>query len=60
MDRRFREVKFPKLYLLCKINCPSQVQGFNNNDEIGYRRLCSMHPMASDAIMWLNEHGMYL
>ena len=24
MDRRFREVKFPKLYLLCKINCPSQ------------------------------------
>ena len=36
------------------------IQGFNNNDEIGYRRLCSMHPMASDAIMWLNEHGMYL
>lgn len=26
MDRRFREVKFPKLYLLCKINCPSQDQ----------------------------------
>ena len=36
------------------------IMGFNSRDDIGYRRLCSMHPMAADAINWLNEHGMYL
>ncbi len=36
------------------------MMGFNSHDEVAYVRMCTAHPMAREATIWLNEHGMYL
>ena len=36
------------------------IMGFNSHDKVAYVRMCTTHPMAREATIWLNEHGIYL